>query len=1094
MPRFIRGIESSTSRTPTGRRRKTHASSISNSLASPAVDPPLRPPSSTSNPYSNNMMNHSASLNVSHNQHIHRTRSNTQQAEAAFTLSSMAAQHTNMAWTSTARRDNDRNSTYSPECHQRTVSELVYPTGAAAGGTCSVRKNPGLGNVSASRMVELDIVVKSLNEQNADLASKVESANAKNADLASKLESAHASMNDMDMKLAVEKQAHNEAVIKCSKLEKVASRIVDLDDKVKSLNEQNADLASKLESANTSMNGMSKSLSFEKQAHSEAVIKCSKLEKAASQIVDLDDKVKSLNERNADLASKLESANTSMNGMSMKLLSLEKQAHSEAVIKCSKLEKAASQIVDLNDKVKSLNEQNADLAGTLKEANADMNGISMKLAVEKQAHNEAVIKCSKLEKAASQIVDLDDKVKSLMNQQNADLASKLESANTSMNGMSMKLLSLEKQAHNEAVIKCSKLEKASSQIVDLEGKVKSLNKQNADLASKLESADASMNGMSMKLAVEKQAHNEAVIKCSKLEKASSRIVELDDKVKSLNKQNADLAGTLKEVNADMNDMDMKLAVEKQAHNEAVIKCSKLEKVASRIVELDDKVKSLNEQNADLAGTLKESHTSVNGMRKSLAVEKQAHSEAVIKSSSKLEKVASRIVDLDDKVKSLNKQNADLASKLESAHASMNGMSMKLAVEKQAHNEAVIKSSSKLEKVASRIVDLDDKVKSLNEQNADLASKLESAHASMNGMSKSLSFEKQAHNEVVIKCSKLEKAASQIVELDDKVKSLMNQQNADLASKLESANTSMNGMSKSLLFEKQAHSEAVIKCMDLRSLVKQAHNDAVIKCSKLEKASLRIVDLDDKVESLNKQNTELGGKLVAADAIMNGMSEKFSVEKHSHNEAVIKCSKFEKEIADYKIAAKLVDKLCKTLEHEQKAHSAAVAMSLDLEKKLATMKSIDKHSDGYRAFATKAESRLLDSNDDRKKRRREETDCDAYFHLQQRHLSNEDDFEYISDEVARERIEELKRLVSLYEAKLLKSETSQSDCVDSGFIADKGGGSSAHGQASAETIDILAVSVKPSQPPCNDIKGEDPQPFRYEYGRVVITIDSDSDSD
>jgi hypothetical protein len=498
MPRFIRGIESSTSRTPTGRRRKTHASSISNSLASPAVDPPLRPPSSTSNPYSNNMMNHSASLNVSHNQHIHRTRSNTQQAEAAFTLSSMAAQHTNMAWTSTARRDNDRNSTYSPECHQRTVSELVYPTGAAAGGTCSVRKNPGLGNVSASRMVELDIVVKSLNEQNADLASKVESANAKNA--------------------------------------------------------------------------------------------------------------------------------------------------------------------------------------------------------------------------------------------------------------------------------------------------------------------------------------------------------------------------------------------------------------------------------------------------------------------------------------------------------------------------------------------------------------------------------------------------------------------DLASKLESANTSMNGMSKSLLFEKQAHSEAVIKCMDLRSLVKQAHNDAVIKCSKLEKASLRIVDLDDKVESLNKQNTELGGKLVAADAIMNGMSEKFSVEKHSHNEAVIKCSKFEKEIADYKIAAKLVDKLCKTLEHEQKAHSAAVAMSLDLEKKLATMKSIDKHSDGYRAFATKAESRLLDSNDDRKKRRREETDCDAYFHLQQRHLSNEDDFEYISDEVARERIEELKRLVSLYEAKLLKSETSQSDCVDSGFIADKGGGSSAHGQASAETIDILAVSVKPSQPPCNDIKGEDPQPFRYEYGRVVITIDSDSDSD
>jgi hypothetical protein len=558
MPRFIRGIESSTSRTPTGRRRKTHASSISNSLASPAVDPPLRPPSSTSNPYSNNMMNHSASLNVSHNQHIHRTRSNTQQAEAAFTLSSMAAQHTNMAWTSTARRDNDRNSTYSPECHQRTVSELVYPTGAAAGGTCSVRKNPGLGNVSASRMVELDIVVKSLNEQNADLASKVESANAKNADLASKLESAHASMNDMDMKLAVEKQAHN--------------------------------------------------------------------------------------------------------------------------------------------------------------------------------------------------------------------------------------------------------------------------------------------------------------------------------------------------------------------------------------------------------------------------------------------------------------------------------------------EAVIKSSSKLEKVASRIVDLDDKVKSLNERNA------------------------------------------------------------DLASKLESANTSMNGMSKSLLFEKQAHSEAVIKCMDLRSLVKQAHNDAVIKCSKLEKASLRIVDLDDKVESLNKQNTELGGKLVAADAIMNGMSEKFSVEKHSHNEAVIKCSKFEKEIADYKIAAKLVDKLCKTLEHEQKAHSAAVAMSLDLEKKLATMKSIDKHSDGYRAFATKAESRLLDSNDDRKKRRREETDCDAYFHLQQRHLSNEDDFEYISDEVARERIEELKRLVSLYEAKLLKSETSQSDCVDSGFIADKGGGSSAHGQASAETIDILAVSVKPSQPPCNDIKGEDPQPFRYEYGRVVITIDSDSDSD
>ena len=558
MPRFIRGIESSTSRTPTGRRRKTHASSISNSLASPAVDPPLRPPSSTSNPYSNNMMNHSASLNVSHNQHIHRTRSNTQQAEAAFTLSSMAAQHTNMAWTSTARRDNDRNSTYSPECHHRTVSELVYPTGAAAGGTCSVRKNPGLGNVSASRMVELDIVVKSLNEQNADLASKVESANAKNADLASKLESADASMNDMDMKLAVEKQAHNEAVIKCSKLEK--------------------------------------------------------------------------------------------------------------------------------------------------------------------------------------------------------------------------------------------------------------------------------------------------------------------------------------------------------------------------------------------------------------------------------------------------------------------------------------------------------------------------------------------------------AASQIVEFDDKVKSLMNQQNADLASKLESANTSMNGMSKSLLFEKQAHSEAVIKCMDLRSLVKQAHNDAVIKCSKLEKASLRIVDLDDKVKSLNKQNTELGGKLVAANAIMNGMSEKFSVEKHSHNEAVIKCSKFEKEIADYKIAANLVDKLCKTLEHEQKAHSAAVAKSLDLEKKLATMKSIDKHSDGYRAFATKAESRLLDSNDDRKKRRREEKDCDAYFHLQQRHLSNEDDFEYISDEVARERIEELKRLVSLYEAKLLKSETSQSDCVDSGFIADKGGGSSAHGQASAETIDILAVSVKSSQPPCNDIKGEDPQPFRYEYGRVVITIDSDSDSD
>jgi chromosome segregation ATPase len=797
MPRFIRGIESSTSRTPTGRRRKTHASSISNSLASPAVDPPLRPPSSTSNPYSNNMMNHSASLNVSHNQHIHRTRSNTQQAEAAFTLSSMAAQHTNMAWTSTARRDNDRNSTYSPECHQRTVSELVYPTGAAAGGTCSVRKNPGLGNVSASRMVELDIVVKSLNEQNADLASKVESANAKNADLASKLESAHASMNDMDMKLAVEKQAHNEAVIKCSKLEKVASRIVDLD-----------------------------------------------------------------------------------------------------------------------DKVKSLNERNADLAGTLKEANADMNGISMKLAVERQAHSEAVIKSS-----------------------------------------------------------------------------------------------------------------------SKLEKAASRIVDLNDKVKSLNEQNADLAGTLKESNTSMNGMSMKLAIEKQAHNEAVIKCS-----------------------------------------------------------SKLEKVASRIVDLDDKVKSLNKQNADLASKLESAHASMNGMSMKLAVEKQAHNEAVIKSSSKLEKVASRIVDLDDKVKSLNEQNADLASKLESAHASMNGMSKSLSFEKQAHNEVVIKCSKLEKAASQIVELDDKVKSLMNQQNADLASKLESANTSMNGMSKSLLFEKQAHSEAVIKCMDLRSLVKQAHNDAVIKCSKLEKASLRIVDLDDKVESLNKQNTELGGKLVAADAIMNGMSEKFSVEKHSHNEAVIKCSKFEKEIADYKIAAKLVDKLCKTLEHEQKAHSAAVAMSLDLEKKLATMKSIDKHSDGYRAFATKAESRLLDSNDDRKKRRREETDCDAYFHLQQRHLSNEDDFEYISDEVARERIEELKRLVSLYEAKLLKSETSQSDCVDSGFIADKGGGSSAHGQASAETIDILAVSVKPSQPPCNDIKGEDPQPFRYEYGRVVITIDSDSDSD
>jgi hypothetical protein len=234
--------------------------------------------------------------------------------------------------------------------------------------------------------------------------------------------------------------------------------------------------------------------------------------------------------------------------------------------------------------------------------------------------------------------------------------------------------------------------------------------------------------------------------------------------------------------------------------------------------------------------------------------------------------------------------------------------------------------------------------------------------------------------------------------------------------------------------------------------------------------------------------------VAANAIMNGMSEKFSVEKHSHNEAVIKCSKFEKEIADYKIAANLVDKLCKTLEHEQKAHSAAVAKSLDLEKKLATMKSIDKHSDGYRAFATKAESRLLDSNDDRKKRRREEKDCDAYFHLQQRHLSNEDDFEYISDEVARERIEELKRLVSLYEAKLLKSETSQSDCVDSGFIADKGGGSSAHGQASAETIDILAVSVKSSQPPCNDIKGEDPQPFRYEYGRVVITIDSDSDSD
>lgn len=454
------------------------------------------------------------------------------------------------------------------------------------------------------------------------------------------------------------------------------------------------------------------------------------------------------------------------------------------------------------------------------------------------------------------------------------LEAEIAKLNTEIEGLKQQLANKE-SSEAEINTKLSKAEgdlvKAKEDLATEKANNQKLQKQIDDLTKELNKATeagsiskAEADGLRTKL---DNANRDIVAKQTELDNANAKIDELNGKINELNGKIGEKDATIAELEKQIRDITAekdKLVSDKAGVDSRVDELTNtINDLNSKIAEKDGIIAAKDKKIGDLEVEISRKDSTITQNNQTIAdltKERDKFREKAIKlakdletnNSEKLNELKSKIEELNNKITELENTNKKLVTEntqLKADKAALEAEKTKLTEDKQKLLSQLGTEKAKNAELAKEISDLQteiDKLRKKNEENAKLAAK-----------NKELT-DKIAANEIELKNLKNELAqkTAKIKELTDENAKLTTELNKIKKSSKESNSTILELRKKVASLESTvAGLENRLKLLDsgkLFDLYTQSQKDLAATKDQLEKANLRIVDLERQLQEAKSQ--------------------------------------------------------------------------------------------------------------------------------------------------------------------------------------------------------------------------------------------------
>ena len=921
------------------------------------------------------------------------------------------------------------------------------------------------------------------------------------------LEEAGENINDLDEKLEHEKQMLNEAV------EESSEQISAMEQEAKTLKGSNEELINEVQKTNTNLED--EKLKFKQEMKALNEIVSASLKKIST----LENESKALTSSNVELRSEVLKVNRHSGDTS-------KELERELAVRKEEFENISKQLSGFKTEAVSLKEKNAGLCEELNMTKNEMEKLNTDLEFETCRHNEIKHQMDILESRNRDLTkklltiqqSSNDAAKMLVNEQKqfneankkiSERLRSLEKEKASLQDFNAQLQSELGETHQIVTKASNALENEQNANIESKKEATVLTSKNSQLKKEVLAANGIINDLNNKLRIEQTLRQDSASKSSREFIALQQEKEL--LMSGLKKRVDELSKSLHI------EREAKDALISQSLEERVALDNKANKLKSNATMLDNEIKVLNKKSADTLMKLENEQEVNHKMVKKIETLK----EAVKESTKKLEAAHDRLGDtnkaLDSERKSyaevsrtvvallekedvLKAKNAELFTELLKSKQMVKNTTKMLENEQRFHNAA---SESTSEKLAG----LEEEKEILSNRNEELSKELIEIRVSVEKTKNIIKDRQEASNATAAQlsnqCIVLEKKKEEVIE-----------RNLKLSKELEVANNLLMEANTALHCEKKAHAGATTKNSEKSTVfnkeIENLKETEANLSNELQTVHKSLIETSKMLECERKIHSEMTASCSRELVTVKNKNLKLSLdllddkeqwnrdlnaEKVAHANMAAKCAKLDTQIKSLEHLVEVEEKLCSALESEQKAHSDTATKCSDLQKKLASTEIRQKEMEAYESRAVDAEAKLVDFNaqlNALKAEAREHISEIEYRHLYKSFMLQEeprmkkkrrlgvktasscgvldaDDIDHISDEAIRDRLGALNRMIAVYEDKLgdpeskvcTSLETSQSDNV--------------HHERSTHRCDKDKIS-------------------RYEYGSILLTIDSDSDDE